>query len=552
MTRAIIVKREGAYIVAAEGAAVVGSLTAQAKAARDAAAASAALAESASGPTYANTTAGLAATTDGQGFAVDNGDGTVTVYLNDSGSAVAQRTLATTAFLASTSGAAQVGFLQSGSGAVARTLQDKAREIVSFADQGAPTDGSDATADIDNALATSRSVDAASGNYRAQDITLDQDGQILSARGTVNILRNANGALIDSSASDITISGVAFYGDDPTYTGDLLKFSGQRGTIFFCSARDAGTDDALTITGSAWMIFGTKDVYEGNITITTDGVGGVSQYHNIIGLRQAGDLSLIDTSFVSISHSLINGDVLVDKGIGTPGGHGSRITTTRIVGDLTIKQASTSIGSGVSVSGNVTIGDGTNGYDGIVVDPSFVQALGDPEAPHSFTIMSGVKGVFHLGNIVAVGVTVTIPTSVRKVSNIYHGEIDYTPTISGDSGSFAVGNGSVTGKFSQQGNHIVGRTILSIGSTTTLPSSGLFTTVPVNTDGRPILCQIDIFVSGVGNYSAIGKIASDGSRVIGWLPYASAIDDLFTATFPATLGADDVVTWAFSYALGGV
>jgi hypothetical protein len=109
MTRAIIVKREGAYIVAAEGAAVVGSLTAQARVARDAAAASAALAESASGPTYANTTAGLAATTDGQGFAVDNGDGTVTVYLNDSGSAVAQRTLATTALLASSAGSEAVG-----------------------------------------------------------------------------------------------------------------------------------------------------------------------------------------------------------------------------------------------------------------------------------------------------------------------------------------------------------------------------------------------------------------------------------------------------------
>lgn len=99
MTRAIIVKRDGGYIVAAEGAAVVGSLTAQAKAARDAAAASAVAAEAAGGPTYANTTAGLAATTDGEGFAVNNGDGTVTVYLNDSGSAVEQRTLATTAAL---------------------------------------------------------------------------------------------------------------------------------------------------------------------------------------------------------------------------------------------------------------------------------------------------------------------------------------------------------------------------------------------------------------------------------------------------------------------
>lgn len=109
MTRAIIVKRDGVNIVAAEGAAVVGSLTAQAKAARDAAQASAAAAEAVSGPTYASTSAGLAATSDGDSFAVDNGDGTVTIYLNDSGSAVAQRTLATVDFLASSSGGDLVG-----------------------------------------------------------------------------------------------------------------------------------------------------------------------------------------------------------------------------------------------------------------------------------------------------------------------------------------------------------------------------------------------------------------------------------------------------------
>lgn len=50
----------------------------------------------------ASTAAGLAATSDGQGFAVDNGDGTVTIYLNDNGVAVEQRTLATSAALAST------------------------------------------------------------------------------------------------------------------------------------------------------------------------------------------------------------------------------------------------------------------------------------------------------------------------------------------------------------------------------------------------------------------------------------------------------------------
>jgi len=73
------------------------------------AAISAALAESVSGPTYASTAAGLAATASGGYFAVDNGDGTVTIYLNDAGTAVAQRTLATTAALAGTGGAGIIG-----------------------------------------------------------------------------------------------------------------------------------------------------------------------------------------------------------------------------------------------------------------------------------------------------------------------------------------------------------------------------------------------------------------------------------------------------------
>lgn len=58
--------------------------------------------EAAAGPNYGSTAEGLAATTAGASFPVDNGDGTVTVYLNDGGIAVPQRELPTTAFLAST------------------------------------------------------------------------------------------------------------------------------------------------------------------------------------------------------------------------------------------------------------------------------------------------------------------------------------------------------------------------------------------------------------------------------------------------------------------
>src|SRR3546814_14416208 len=48
-------------------------------------------------------------------FAVDNGDGTVTIYLNDDGSAVEQRTLATTAALSSSLGGVMVGTAAGGS-----------------------------------------------------------------------------------------------------------------------------------------------------------------------------------------------------------------------------------------------------------------------------------------------------------------------------------------------------------------------------------------------------------------------------------------------------
>lgn len=73
-----------------------------ATAAAEGAAISEATAESVVGPTYASTAAGLAATAEGGSFAVDNGDGTVTIYREVAGVAVAQRTLATSTYVAST------------------------------------------------------------------------------------------------------------------------------------------------------------------------------------------------------------------------------------------------------------------------------------------------------------------------------------------------------------------------------------------------------------------------------------------------------------------
>lgn len=104
---------------AASRSALVAQIQAQA------AALSSATAESAAGPTYPNTAAGLAATVDGEAFAVDSGAGTITVYLNNAGVAVAQRKLATTEALASNTGGDLVGIRRPSPGAVLRTAHNK-------------------------------------------------------------------------------------------------------------------------------------------------------------------------------------------------------------------------------------------------------------------------------------------------------------------------------------------------------------------------------------------------------------------------------------------
>lgn len=160
MTLAVITLQDRDFVIAAEGGALVWAAVAQAKqsvsAAQQAAqesaesaadsAISASVAESAAGPTFSDTASGLAATTDGEAFAVDNGDGTVTVWLNDGGVAVEQRTLATTAALASPTGADRVGYGN-------RTIGDRLGDWVSVKDFGAKGDGTtDDTAAIQAAF----------------------------------------------------------------------------------------------------------------------------------------------------------------------------------------------------------------------------------------------------------------------------------------------------------------------------------------------------------------------------------------------------------------
>ncbi|MES2783013.1 MAG: hypothetical protein V4657_09470 [Pseudomonadota bacterium] len=158
MTLAIIDARGLRYVVLDAGSALTGALVKQAETQANLAAASAASAaladahaESLSGPTYPDIATGLAATTSGDFFAVDNGDGTVSIYLDNAGTEVFQRSLLTTAAAAASGGSALVGTVRPEAGAIARTQEDKNNDVISVTDFGATNNLAQITAALGGA-----------------------------------------------------------------------------------------------------------------------------------------------------------------------------------------------------------------------------------------------------------------------------------------------------------------------------------------------------------------------------------------------------------------
>jgi len=102
--------------------------------------------------------------------------------------------------LAASGGSALVGFIQAGAGAVLRTMQSKAREIVSVTDFGAAADGiTDDTAAFNAALTAAKSVTIPPGTYLlASSVLMQVDGNRLIGSGNDTILNyTGSGTALD-------------------------------------------------------------------------------------------------------------------------------------------------------------------------------------------------------------------------------------------------------------------------------------------------------------------------------------------------------------------
>lgn len=152
------------------------------------------------------------------------------------------------AALAASSGASLVGFLQSGSGAVARTLQSKTREIVSVTDYGATGDGStNDTAAFAAALAAADRVyiPAPSVSYRVSSITVGE-GKELITDGFATVLHQVSGTAVGTRIIEVVGSNVVI--GDMTVKGNIATDTNEQNHgVFIQSNASAGNLSNITI-----------------------------------------------------------------------------------------------------------------------------------------------------------------------------------------------------------------------------------------------------------------------------------------------------------------
>jgi len=159
--------------------------------------------------------------------------------------------LAFEALLAGSTGSSLVGFLQSGTGAVATTVQTKLRETVSPEDFGAVGDGStnDTTA-LQNALNTGKTVRGTSGaTYYINPLTQSTARQIIDMRGCTLTLRPAQSSyMLSLSGAGAQVLGGVWDGN---------KAAGQTTTNSYydhaavCILADYCRVDSITSQNSA-------------------------------------------------------------------------------------------------------------------------------------------------------------------------------------------------------------------------------------------------------------------------------------------------------------
>ena len=139
----------------------------------------------------------------------------------------------------------------------------------------------------------------------------------------------------------------------------------------------------------------------------------------------------------------------------------------------------------------------------------------------------------------AVGETVTaanMNSQVRDLVNAFGGYTSYTPTWTSTGTAPALGNGTLTGSYSQIGKRVFFQLNLNAGSTTTFGTGSYIFSLPVSITGG--LCTSSVFTHAGSVYLGEANVNTGSTFTILTQPAAGA-SAFMGATSPATWASGD-------------
>lgn len=304
---------------------------------------------------------------------------------------------------AATSGSSLVGFLQSGSGATARTVQAKLRDQVSVKDFGAVGDGvADDTAAFTAALAAADVVFVPSGTYAVSQIVLTGSGSSPIYGKTIR----GDGLGVSTIRGTVAGTSIIRYGTAGGWV-DEANLQGYR--AYYCGLENIRLDATANYTYGIECQWLTDSCFK-NVTISSGGKIGTGFYL---------DFSW-DNDFEHLSIAANNGIVCGAHSPNRNSFHGLRLAGGGA-------GAGNKYGLDVAGSGNSFFGFDISAYDYGVISSNGLYGLslqGGYFEANTYDISfggGGVRGVsisgciFGLGAGANVGVRQSGPSSVEGV-----------------------------------------------------------------------------------------------------------------------------------------